>query len=464
MHFSLSLFLFFTYIYTRPQVNFPGDADIYFMQSDKSMKTYYLATLGCPKNEVDSETIESDLLSAGMSPCNDASEADLVILNSCGFIADAKIESINSILSLHQERKRDSILVLCGCLPARYNLTKSLNEVDIFLPWDKHDQLIPRLQEIGLKVNKSTDTVKRLIPTAGFAYLKISEGCDNRCAYCAIPDIKGLFRSYPASKLIDEAQFLCDNGARELIIIGQDTTLYGHDAFGGESLPALINNLAEIDECQWIRLMYTHPAHLDDETIASIAENPKVVKYIDLPLQHINSRLLKLMRRKVDRADIESLINKLRDRISGIVLRTTFIVGFPGETDDEFSELLDYCEMTQFDNIGIFKYSPEEGTPAYDLAGHLDDEIIEERYLTLLDIQNIVSESKLKRHINQQERILVEKVELDGTGYGRAWFQAPEVDGQTIINKCDAKPGQFVDAIIERSDAYDLFARQLQRG
>ena len=428
------------------------------------MKTYYLATLGCPKNEVDSEAIETDLMAAGLQPSSNAGAADLVILNSCGFIADAKLESINSILSLHQERKNDSILVLCGCLPARYNLADSLNEVDIFLPWNKHPQLIPRLQEYGWSIRKSAAKTKRLTPSAGFAYLKISEGCDNRCAYCAIPDIKGPFKSRPANGIIDEAQFLCCSGAKELILIGQDTTFYGHNGLEQGSLSSLIKNLAAIDECNWIRVMYAHPAHLDDETINTLAENPKVVKYLDLPLQHANSRLLKLMRRKVDRADIESLINKLRTRIPGIVLRTTFIVGFPGETDKEFSELLDFCEAVRFDNVGIFKYSPEEGTPAYGLAARVDDEIIEERYLTLLDTQNMISEGNLKKRINQRESVLIDRIEADGTGYGHAWFQAPEVDGQIIISKCDTIPGQFVDVMIEQSDAYDLFARKLQRG
>jgi ribosomal protein S12 methylthiotransferase len=443
------------------------------MQNDKAMKTYYLATLGCPKNEVDSEAIETDLMAAGLQPSADAGAADLLIVNSCGFIADAKIESINSILSLHQERKKDSILVLCGCLPARYNLGKSLDEVDIFLPWDKHSQLVPRLQEFGWSVKKSAAKNKRLMPSAGFGYLKISEGCDNRCAYCAIPDIKGPFKSRPANEIIDEAQFLCSNGVKELILIGQDTTHYGQDASEQGSLSSLINDLAAIDGCHWIRIMYAHPAHLDDETIKTIAQIPKVVKYLDLPLQHANSRLLELMRRKVDRTYIESLIKKLRVQIPGIVLRTTFIVGFPGETDGEFSELLDFCEATHFDNVGIFKYSPEEGTPAYSFEAHVDEKIIEERYLTILDMQNIISEGNLKKRINHQERVLIDRIEPNGTGYGHGWFQAPEVDGQIIINQCDTIPGQFMEVLIERSDAYDLFARpsgagplmgQLQRG
>ncbi|OGC96338.1 MAG: ribosomal protein S12 methylthiotransferase RimO [candidate division Zixibacteria bacterium RBG_16_53_22] len=429
---------------------------------ETKQKTYYLATLGCPKNEVDSEAIEADLVAAGLIKANDSTSADLVIVNSCGFVNDAKVESIHTVLDLNQDRGKDSVLVLCGCLPARYNLTRSLDEVDIFLPWNKHEELRQRLAEIGWQVGKLPIECKRMPPKTPYGYIRISEGCDNHCAYCAIPAIKGPFVSRPPDEIIEEAEFLSANGVKELILIGQDTTLYGKGLAEPASLGRLLNRLAEFS-LDWIRLLYAHPAHLDDEAISAMIQNDRVVKYVDLPLQHINDRLLKKMNRKVTRRHIEKLIEKLRSRIPGIVLRTTFIVGFPGETDLEFAELLEFCEKTEFDNVGIFKYSPEDGTPAYRFRGRLDVETIEERYLTLLDAQNMISAGKQKARLKSKERVLLHGVDGDGKGYARGWFQAPEIDGQIIIENCMADPGGFVDVVIERNDPYDLFARQLNR-
>jgi ribosomal protein S12 methylthiotransferase len=437
------------------------------MANGNRAETYYLTTLGCPKNEIDSEALEIDLQSVGLVQADNPDCADLLLVNSCGFINDAKIETVQTILNLHQGRKDGSLLVLCGCLPARFNLTSALNEVDLFLPWDKHRELIARLQSLGCRfpnpagVTRIMPVPRRVPPTSSFAYLRISEGCDNRCAYCAIPDIKGPFTSRPKAEIIDEAKYLCENGVRELVIIGQDITLYGRNGAPGSSLHRLLMELSETTDFEWIRLMYAHPAHLSDETISVMASKSNIVKYIDLPLQHINDQILKNMNRRVTRRQIETLIEKLRRQMPEIALRTTFIVGFPGETDKQFEELLDFCEETKFDNIGVFKYSPEEGTPAFDLDGRPDDEIIDERYLTLLDIQNMISAGKLNRRVNCREQVLLQEVDSDGVGYARGWFQAPEVDGQVIIDGCRARPGEFIDVVIERSDAYDLFAREL---
>jgi ribosomal protein S12 methylthiotransferase len=425
-------------------------------------RTYHLVTLGCAKNEIDSEALECDLQSAGLVSVDDSRDADLIIVNSCGFINDAKVETIQTILDLHQDRKQGSLLVLAGCLPARYNLSRSLDEVDIFLPSKKHSELIPRLKELGWNIGHPDSSQKRLLPLAPFGYLRISEGCDNRCAYCAIPDIKGPFTSRPLDEILNEANFLCSNGVKELVLIGQDTTLYGQNGGHEKGLPFLLEKLAEIKSCEWIRLMYAHPAHLSDETIEVMASNGKVVKYLDLPLQHINSRLLKLMNRKVSREQIVGLIDKLRLKLPQIALRTTFIVGFPGETDDEFGELLDFIEEIQFDNIGAFKYSPEEGTPAYKLKGRVDEDLIEERYLTLLDIQNMISFGKLKKHMGAKQRVLLHEIDSDGVGQARAWFQAPEVDGQVLIENCSAEPGGFIETEIINAEAYDLFAKQME--
>ena len=424
-------------------------------------KTYFLVTLGCPKNEIDSEAVESDLVSSGMAKAADSRDADLVIVNSCGFINDAKIESIHTVLDLHQDRKPGSVFVMCGCLPARYSLSRSLDEVDIFLPWNKHQELVPRLQEIGWQIGIRSSERHRMPPRSPFGYLRISEGCDNRCAYCAIPDIKGPFTSRPLQEILDEAHYLCDNGVRELVLIGQDTTLYGKSGDGRAGLGVLIDKLSETS-CEWIRLMYAHPAHLNEQIIDAMAGGVKIVKYLDLPLQHISDRLLGKMNRKVTRSLVERLISELRRAMPEIVLRTTFIVGFPGETDSEFEELLDFCESREFDNVGIFKYSPEEGTPAYNFRGRLEEAEIEERYLTLLDVQNMISEKKLRRRVNSIERVLLQSFDSDGRGLARGWFQAPEVDGSVIVENCLAEPGNFVDVVVERSEAYDLFARQIE--
>lgn len=432
------------------------------MGASEIAKSYYLATLGCPKNEVDSEAIEADLQAAGLEPALEPTSADLLIVNSCGFITDAKTETIHTVLELHQMRKKNAIMVMCGCLPARYNLSRSLDEVDIFLPWYKHRELLAKLQEIGWTKTDERAIGNRIQPSNPYGYLKISEGCDNHCAYCAIPEIKGPFSSRDMGEILDEAGFLCEHGVKELILIGQDTTLYGRHSNDNGTLPQLLDRLSAIPGCEWIRLMYAHPAHLEDSLIEAFAEHPKMVKYIDLPLQHISDRILKLMNRKTTRREIESLIEKLRAKIPGLALRTTFIVGFPGETDTDFGELLDFCEAVEFENVGVFKYSPEEGTPAYYYPGRLREKAVEERYLTLLDLQNIISQRKLTFRLNQQERVLLHKVEADGTGYARAWFQAPEVDGLVIIDNCSVAPGEFADVSFTRADAYDLYATQVK--
>jgi ribosomal protein S12 methylthiotransferase len=449
------------------------------MMGDGVIKTYYRAPLGCPKNEIDSEAIETDLAAAGMTAVDDSGSADVIIVNSCGFINDARIESIHTVLDLNQERRNDSILVLCGCLPARYDLDRNLGEVDIFLPWSRHGEILERIREFGgpSKFPARNDfphldsrpiTLRRMPPKSPYGYLRISEGCDNRCAYCAIPDIKGPFVSRSEDEILMEAEFLCSNGVKEIVLVGQDTTRYGKNlqpSGGGPrptSLASLLTNLNRLS-CDWIRIMYAHPAHLTDSIIDAIAESEKVVKYVDLPLQHINDRMFERMNRRVSRGRVEELIGRLRDRIPGIVLRTTFIVGFPGETDEEFAELLDFCEETRFDNFGVFKYSPEEGTPAYCLRGRVGEQVAEERYLTLLDLQNMISAEKQQARIGSRERVLLDGIDPDEKGHARGWFQAPEVDGQVIIESCTAEPGRFVDVVIERCDAYDLYANQLVR-
>lgn len=425
-------------------------------------KKYYLSTLGCAKNEVDSEALEVDLTAAGLTRTDSIEKADLLLVNSCGFISDAKVEAIATALSLNSIRKNGSLLVMCGCLPARYDMQEMFGEVDLFLPSDKHDQLIPHLRKLGWAAGADGNPMKRTIPERPFAYLKISEGCDNRCSYCSIPDIKGPYFSRPVDELVAEAEFLCRNSVRELVLIGQDTTLYGRD-FGSEvSLTDLIDRLADIEGLEWLRIMYAHPAHFSEALLKALETEDKLVRYIDLPLQHINDRILRKMNRKIDRKGIESLIRRLRGMIPDMVLRTTFIVGFPGETDRDFGELLDFCEETKFDNLGIFKYSPEDGTPAAKLEGKIRESVIEERYLTLLDLQNKISKAKLEMRIGQIQRVLIQEVDGESGARGRAWFQAPEVDGISYVGNCDAMPGEMIQVNITGGDSYDLYAEPFE--
>ncbi|UCC80158.1 MAG: 30S ribosomal protein S12 methylthiotransferase RimO [Candidatus Zixiibacteriota bacterium] len=427
-------------------------------------KKYYLETLGCPKNEVDSEALEAGLISAGFAGTDDVGSADLILVNSCGFVNDARVESIDTALSLHMNRKKGSLLVMCGCLPARYSMEGIFDEVDLFLPSGDHDKLVPYLAGIGWAKKSDADSPKRIKPTSPFGYLKLSDGCDNRCSYCAIPLIKGPFYSRSFEEILSEAEYLCNNSVKELVLIGQDTTMFGLDRSDRSELPRLIDRLGGINGLEWLRIMYAHPAHLTEDIIEALGTRDKLLKYIDLPLQHVNDVILRKMNRKIDKRGILDLISGLRAAIPDIVLRTTFIVGFPGETDGDFRELLDFCEEVQFDNLGLFKYSPEEGTPAFNLKDRVDANIAEERYLTLLDLQNKISKAKLDRRVGKSERVLIQEIGGNGIATGRAWFQAPEVDGITYVATLDAKPGDMIDVRIIRAGPYDLYSETLQEG
>lgn len=427
-------------------------------------KKFYLETLGCPKNEVDSEALEASLISAGLAGTDDVGSADLILVNSCGFINDAKVESIDAALSLHMNRKKDSLLVMCGCLPARYDLKGIFDEVDLFLPSRDHDRLVPYLTGIGWA--KKTDVVapNRIKPVRPYGYLKLSDGCNNRCSYCAIPQIKGHFYSRSFEEIVSEAEYLCQNSVKELVLIGQDTTMFGLDRNTESELPQLVDRLVAIKGLEWLRIMYAHPAHLTEDMIEVLATRDKLLKYIDLPLQHINEGILRRMNRKIDKRGIMNLLSRLREAIPDLVIRTTFIVGFPGETDEDFGELLDFCEEVRFDSIGLFNYSPEEGTAAFKLKDRIEANIAEERYLTLLDLQNKISKAKLDRRVGKSERVLIQEIDGEGIATGRAWFQAPEVDGITHIDTPDAKPGDMIDVRIVRAGAYDLYSEPLQKG
>jgi len=430
---------------------------------NESVRKYFLATLGCAKNEVDSEALESDLIAAGLARTERVDYADLLLVNSCGFINDAKIESIDTALELHKSRKKGSVLVMCGCLPARYNLEETFGEVDLFLPSSSHGRLISYLAEKGWARKPQDSKIKRIKPQHPYSYLKIAEGCDNRCSYCAIPDIKGPLQSRPMEEIVSEAEFLCGHSVKELVLIAQDTTLYGADLNENYGFSHLIDRLAEIHGLRWLRIMYAHPAHLTGNIIETLSRQDKVLNYIDLPLQHISDNMLGRMNRKIDSNGIRKLVGRLREAVPDLVLRTTFMVGFPGETDEDFRELLDFCEEIRFDNLGAFKYSREEGTPAAKLNGQVDQKTIEERYLTLLSLQNKISEAKLRSRVGETQRVLIQEINGERIGTGRAWFQAPEVDGVIYVENCAARPGDMIEVRITDANAYDLYAVPLKK-
>ncbi|MGB2697143.1 MAG: 30S ribosomal protein S12 methylthiotransferase RimO, partial [Candidatus Zixiibacteriota bacterium] len=352
-------------------------------------KRVNIITLGCPKNEVDTDAMRWHLTQSGYELSEDLRQADILVVNTCGFIDQAKAESLEEIWKIISLKKRDKNkkLIVVGCLAQRYpdQLWKEIPEIDGILGISEIKNIgktcdeIIRNKRICLVspplLKENEEIFKREVSDRPFAYLRIADGCNNCCTYCSIPLIRGKYRSRSIESLVREVEFLAKRGAKEINLIAQDTTLYGVDIYGKQQLPQLLSSLSEIPEIKWIRILYTHPAHYSDELIDTIASNPKVCKYLDIPLQHISDRLLSLMNRKVTKNQIIKLIQELRKKISNLTLRTTFLVGFPGETESDFNELLNFVEETGFDKVGIFTYSREENTKAYDLKHQIPSKI-----------------------------------------------------------------------------------------
>ena len=414
-----------------------------------------VVSLGCPKNLVDSETMLGLIHEENYEITNDPSEAEIIIVNTCGFIESAKEESINTILQMAEYKKSGSCkyIIVTGCLSQRYaeELFNELHEADAIAGVEVYDEIgsiIKRVMNgerfIMLERSKpdviytSKETfLPRILTTPSYtAYLKIAEGCDNCCSYCAIPKIRGPYRSKPMEQVLKEAKALADNGVKELIVVAQDTTRYGEDLPGGKLLLAdLLKELNKIESLKWIRVMYCYPNNFTDELIETFASLDKVCKYVDLPLQHASNRLLASMNRYDTREEVETLLAKLRKRIPGIVIRTTFIVGFPGETDADFEELKEFVEQQRFENAGVFAYSQEEGTVAGAMPNQIPDEIKQERYHELMALQAQISEEIHKDTEGQTLEVLVEGIEEDGSGlhYGRSYREAPDIDGLVFI-------------------------------
>ncbi len=416
-------------------------------------------TLGCAKNIVDSERLMRQLQLNNCELLDDPNQADTVIINTCGFIEAAKEESINTILNavkLKQEGKIKKIIV-AGCLSERYknDLCNEIPEVDVYFGTENYEGII---KEFGGEL-KYELLGERIVTTPSHtAYLKISEGCDNPCSFCAIPLMRGKHKSKSIENLLKETEFLAKNGTKELILIAQDTTDYGKDIYGERKLTELIDSISNVKGIEWIRLMYAYPSHFPDDVINTIANNSKVCKYIDIPLQHISDSVLKSMRRGITKRRTIELLNKLRNEIPDLVIRTTFIVGYPNETENDFEELCDFVKEFKFDRIGVFTFSVEENTTSYILGDRITEEIKNKRKEILMNIQKNISLEKNNNNIGKKLKVLIDRVE--GKYFiGRSYRDAPEVDCEVLIPLHHKKIhiGNFYDVEINDCDEYDLY-------
>src|SRR5437868_9632693 len=447
------------------------------------MKKIGFISLGCPKNLVDSEVMMGQLQQNGYQITADAEEADIVVVNTCGFIDSAKKESIEAILEaarLKTEGKATRLIV-AGCLVERYRdeLKAEMPEVDAFIGTSQINDILqvcdPKTNPRSLPViplgNQSAtylydESTPRVLATPShYAFIKIAEGCDRPCAFCFIPQMRGHFRSRRFGSIVAEAQQLAEEGVKELILVAQDSSRYGEDLGKPDALAHLLRELSHTDGIEWVRIMYTYPTHISDGFLDVLAEEPKAVKYLDIPLQHASQNVLRLMKRGGNRASLERLIKRVRRRVPGIAVRTTFITGFPGETEEDFNELLAFVRKVGFDRVGVFTYSDEEGTPAFELPDKVDPKIAKRRRARLMKEQSRVSLRRNRARVGQTVRVLVEGASAgsDLLWQGRTEAQAPDIDGCVLINDapegCRPEPGDFVNVRITEAQEYDLVGR-----
>ena len=435
-----------------------------------------MVSLGCPKNLVDSEVMLGLIREKQLEITNDPAEADLIIVNTCGFIESAKEESINTVLQMAEYKQNGSCkyLVMTGCLGQRYadELFESMPEVDAIVGTDSFtdigwviDQVMAgkRLKHLQKLESKNVAMPPRMLTTPGYmAYLKIAEGCDNCCSYCIIPQLRGPYTSRPYDEVMAEAKALADSGIKELIVVAQDTTRYGEDTTGKLLLPQLLRDLNALEGIEWFRVMYLYPNNFTDELIEAFATLDKVCKYIDIPLQHASDRLLDSMNRFDTREQVETLLNKLRTRIPGITIRTTFIVGFPGETEEDFEELKDFVEKQRFENAGVFQYSQEEGTVAGAMENQIAPEVKENRYHELMALQAGISEEIHKEREDAELDVLVEGFDEDNLAYGRSTHEAPDIDGTIFIENAEGLVvGDMVRVRILQGFTYEMVAEKV---
>jgi len=434
------------------------------------MKVGFIS-LGCSKNLVVTEEMIGLFKKHGYTIVNDEKEAEVLIINTCGFIDSAKQEGIDTILEMANYKKENcKYLIVTGCLVERYieELEKELPEVDLFIPINNYDELWQKID--NLVNNKQTvdklNFHNRVISTGDtMAYLKIAEGCSNYCTFCAIPYIQGKYISREYEDILLEAEELAEKGISELVVIAQDTTKYGTDLYGKSRLAELLGDLSKIEGIKWIRFLYSYPENITDELINVVKNNEKICNYFDIPIQHINDRILKLMNRKSDGDSIRKLVKKIRKEIPDVIIRTTLIVGFPTETHEEFLELYEFVKEAKFDRLGAFSYSREEGTAASKIVNQIDDNIKEERKNKIMELQQVISKEKMKEKIGKTYNVIIENMNDDGEYFiGRSYMDVPSEDGVIYVDYDDSIfINDYLDVLIYDGTEYDLYAKIIKK-
>ena len=441
------------------------------------MKILFIS-LGCDKNLVDSEVMLKLLEEKGYQFTEDETEADIIVINTCCFINDAKEESVNTILEMAEYRKsgKCKALIVTGCLAQRYQneILEEIEEVDAVLGTTTYDAIAETVEKVlGGRKQMQVEDIDRLVPDQGgrvlttgghYAHLKIAEGCDKHCTYCIIPKLRGRFRSVPEERLVAEAEKLAEQGVKELILVAQETTLYGVDLYGEKRLPELLKKLAAIPGIRWIRVQYCYPEEITEELIQVMKQEPKICHYLDLPIQHASDRILKRMRRRTTQADLRNIIGRLREEIPDICLRTTLITGFPGETQEDHEELMRFVDDCEFDRLGVFAYSPEEDTPAAAMPDQIPEEVKEERRAELMELQQEIAFEKAEEMTGRELTVMIEGKVADENAYvGRTYKDAPDVDGYLFLNTDEIlMSGDFAKVRVTGAVEYDLIGELIE--
>lgn len=435
------------------------------------MKVLFIS-LGCDKNLVDSEVMLGLLAEKGYQMTDDETEAEVIVINTCCFIHDAKEESIQTILEMAEYKKEGTLkaLIVTGCLAQRYQqeILDEIPEVDEVLGTTSYPEIVDAIENAlkgraevrmtDIDALPLVDTARQVTTGGHFAYLKIAEGCDKHCTYCIIPKIRGNYRSVPMERLIKEAEGLAEKGVKELILVAQETTLYGKDLYGEKSLHRLLKELCRISGIRWIRILYCYPEEIDDNLIQVMKEEPKICHYVDLPIQHANTDILKRMGRRTSKEQLEEIIGKLRREIPDIAIRTTLITGFPGETEEQHQELVDFVDEMEFDRLGVFTYSPEEDTPAAEMEGQIPEEVKEDRQAEIMELQQEIAFEQAEDMVGKEVLVMIEGKVADENAYvGRTYKDAPNVDGLIFVNtEEELISGDFARVKVTGAAEYDL--------
>lgn len=436
-----------------------------------------MVSLGCSKNQVDGEIMLSLIQRDGYELCGDAEQCDVVIINTCAFIEDAKRESIENILEFCELKRQGVIkaVVVTGCLAERYQqeLVTEIPEADVILGIGRNTDIVnaidqalqgERVVEFAPKDELVMDAERVLTNAPYYAYIKLADGCDNRCTYCAIPNIRGRFRSRKMENILEEVRRFAAQGVTEMNLVAQDTTRYGEDIYGKLMLPELIREVCKVDGVHWVRILYCYPQRVTDELLEVMASEPKVVKYMDVPVQHASGRILKAMNRRDDYDYLRNLMQKIREKIPGVVLRTTFITGFPGETEEDFAEMTRLVKEVKFERVGCFTYSPEDGTPAYSMPDQIDEETKRRRADIIMSEQLAIAEEFARSWIGRELEVVVEGLnEETGIYYGRSYMDAPDIDTRVYFDSpYEHETGEYVMVTVTGSQGYDLVAEEAE--